>query len=422
MHPHKTDTLARAPSPPTIGGNRLERIFALALRHLHRGRLTVTFPSGNAATWSGARDAIDGRAFHAAWQLHSYRALRRMLRSQSVGFAESYIEQEWDSPDLTQLLELMAANMDALEAQISRWSIARVWNRIQHALRANTRTGSKKNIAYHYDLGNDFYARWLDPGMTYSSALFDDAHADLESAQQNKYRQLAEALDIEKQHRVLEIGCGWGGFAEYAARTYGCRVTCVTLSHEQLNYARTRIAQSGLADLVEVRYQDYRDIGGRFDRVVSIEMFEAVGEAHWSTYFDRIRDRLVPGGRAGLQIITIDDARFDNYRANTDFIQKYIFPGGMLPSPERLRDEVRRAGLCMTAERMFGDSYARTLRIWRRHFLRHWDAIAALGYTMRFRRLWEYYLCYCEAGFRRKTIDVGHFIIARPIADNSRRR
>ena len=416
MKPNKATALDKPWRRPLLGAGRLERIFSIALRHLHRGRLTITLPSGHTSTWSGTQDTIDGRQFHAVWRLNSYKALRRMLRSQSVGFAESYIEQEWDSPDLTQLLELMAENMDALEPQIDRLSVVRAWNRIQHLLRSNTRSGSRKNIAYHYDLGNDFYACWLDNGMTYSSACFDAEHDDLHSAQQNKYRRLAKALELGPGHRVLEIGCGWGGFAEFAARTCGCRVTCLTLSREQWQYARERIERAGLSGLVDIRLQDYRDVEGQYDRIVSIEMFEAVGEEHWATYFDQVRERLVPGGRAGLQIITIDDARFENYRTNTDFIQKYIFPGGMLPSPERLRAEIRQAGLELTAESMFGDCYARTLRLWRRAFLRNWPAIAALGYSARFRRLWEYYLSYCEAGFRRNTIDVGHFIIEKPVS------
>lgn len=416
MHPTKANTLHNFWHLFPLGRNRLERVFSIALKRLHRGRLTVTFPSGNTATWSGSQDSIDGEQFHAVWRLKSYRSLRRMLGSQSVGFAESYMEEEWDSPDLGQLLELMACNMDALEAQISGWSVVRLWNRMQHLLRANTRAGSRKNIAYHYDLGNDFYSQWLDNSMTYSAALFDDEHTDLESAQQNKYRRLAENLDLRPGHRVLEIGCGWGGFAEFAARSYGCHVTCLTLSREQLQFARERIERAGLSDLVELRYQDYRDVDGTFDRIVSIEMFEAVGEEHWPTYFQQVRDRLVPGGRAGLQIITIEDARFESYRSSPDFIQKYIFPGGLLPSPERLRAEVQRAGLELTAEQAFGDSYAKTLDIWRHAFLRNWDSIAQMGYSTRFRRMWEFYLSYCAAGFRRNTIDVGHFFLQKPAA------
>lgn len=404
----------------TLGRERLEKIFTLGLRKLHRGRLTVSLPSGNSHTFSGSMDLIDGQQFHATWQLHSYKAFRRMLKTQSVGFAESYIAGEWDSPDLAQLLELMACNMDALEAHIDRWTLVRILNRLQHRFRRNSRTGSRRNISYHYDLGNDFYEHWLDNGMTYSSAIFagdgEPTLDDLPAAQERKYRRLAERLGLRAGHRVLEIGCGWGGFAEFAARTYGCHVTGITLSREQLAYGRQRISRAGLGELVDLRFQDYRDVSGQFDRIASIEMFEAVGEEHWNIYFDGIRERLRPGGRAGLQIITIADERFENYRDNTDFIQKYVFPGGMLPSPQRLAAEVRRAGLDLEDQYTFGIDYARTLKLWRKRFLGRWPSIEALGYSPEFRRLWEYYLAYCEAGFRRNTIDVGHYLVERPTA------
>jgi len=413
MNTNKVQVLNKSRILFPIGQNHLERLISAVLKHLQYGRLTVSFPSGNVGTWSGSKNSNGTEAFHAVWRLNSYKSLKRMLQSRSVGFAEGYIEQEWDSPDLRQFLELMARNMDALEAQINCWSPVRLWHRIQHILRSNTRSGSKKNIAYHYDLGNQFYKHWLDPGMTYSSALFDDQHTDLVAAQINKYRQLAETLGIEKQHKVLEIGCGWGGFAEFAARTYGCRVTCVTLSREQLQYARERIECAGLSGLVDISFQDYRDIDGSFDRIVSIEMFEAVGEEHWQTYFKKLHDRLCQGGRIGLQVITIENNRFENYKKDTDFIQKYIFPGGMLPSKMRLHEEIRRAGFILNSERMFGESYALTLKIWRDEFLRNWSSISAIGYSERFRRMWEYYLSYCEVGFRRKTIDVGQFVIEK---------
>jgi len=418
MNPRQTAVLPKSAARLTFGRERLEKIFTACLRKLHRGRLTVTLPSGNSHTFTGSQDLIDGRQFHAAWQLNSYAAFRRMLRTQSVGFAESYIAGEWDSPDLVQLLELMACNMDALEAHIDRWTLVRILNRLQHRFRSNTKSGSRRNIAYHYDLGNDFYTQWLDEGMTYSSALFDaddsDSMAGLAAAQERKYRRIADQLDIKPGDHVLEIGFGWGGFAEFAAVNYDCRVTGVTLSREQLDFARDRMRRAGLDTKVDLRFQDYREIEGEYDHIVSIEMFEAVGEEHWGSYFDTIRARLRPGGRAGLQIITIANERFDNYRANTDFIQKYVFPGGMLPSPERLQSEVTRAGLKPIADISFGHDYARTLRIWRKEFLRNWESIEALGYSVEFRRLWEYYFAYCEAGFRRDTIDVGHFLIEKP--------
>ncbi|SVB93865.1 uncharacterized protein METZ01_LOCUS246719, partial [marine metagenome] len=395
---------------PLIAGkfqpDRLERAFMSVLKNLYWGKLTINFPSGNDYSLSGSQALIDGQYFHATWNLKSYRAIRRILHSQSIGFAESYMQGEWDSPNLTHLLELMACNMDAIENHLQSWSIVRRWHRMQHLLRSNTRRGSRRNIAYHYDLGNNFYSLWLDSGMTYSSAIFDQENQDLMAAQDNKYRRLAEELELKSHHRVLEIGCGWGGFAEFAARNCGCRITCLTLSREQLAWTRQRIKRAGLSELVECRFQDYRDVSGQFDRIISVEMFEAVGEKHWSTYFDQIRRCLAPGGRAGLQIITIANDRYDAYRNKADFIQKYIFPGGMLPSEKKLDSHIERAGLFKTRQTNFGPSYARTLKIWRQNFLKNWDAIALLDYSDKFRRMWEYYLCYCEAGFRRKTINV----------------
>ena len=409
----QTDLGPKASVSMSLPPERVEKMFIAAVNRLHRGKLTIDFPSGNACTLEGSCDETDGAQFHGVIDLKSYRTVKRTLVSKSVGFAEGYMNDEWDSPDLTHLLELMACNMDAMEAAIQDWGVVRAWNRIQHLFRSNSKRGSRRNIAYHYDLGNDFYKRWLDPSMTYSSALFDADHDDLESAQLNKYQSLAEQLQLKPHHRVLEIGCGWGGFAEFAATNYGCQIVCLTLSQEQLAFARKRINKANLGHLVELRLQDYRDVKGQFDRIVSIEMFEAVGEDYWTTYFDQVRTCLKPGGKAGLQIISIADERFEGYRNETDFIQKYIFPGGMLPSPQKLYEHIDNAGLSKVGEHTFGMSYARTLAIWRKEFLHHWDEIAKLGYTRKFKRMWEYYMCYCEAGFRRNTIDVGHYILQR---------
>jgi cyclopropane-fatty-acyl-phospholipid synthase len=408
-----TDVLNKTFMPLIFRSDSLERMMIAVMNRLHRGKLTVNFPSGNAYSLTGSQDLIDGQQLHATWNLNSYRAVRRILRSQSMGFAEAYMEGELDSPDMVQLLELMACNIDELESSIKDWKVVRLWNRIQHLLRSNTHRGSRKNIAYHYDLGNDFYRLWLDSSMTYSSGVFDEQHQDLSSAQENKYRQLAEQLELKSHHKVLEIGCGWGGFAEFAARNYGCKIVCLTLSQEQLEWSQNRIQEAGLTDLVEVRFQDYRDVSGQFDRIVSIEMFEAVGEEHWSNYFEQVRNCLTPDGRAGLQIISIANERYEGYRDTTDFIQKYIFPGGMLPSEEKLDAHIADAGLEKIGQQNFGLSYARTLEIWRREFLDHWDEIAQLGYSANFRRMWEFYMCYCEAGFRRGTIDVGHYFLKK---------
>jgi cyclopropane-fatty-acyl-phospholipid synthase len=411
-----TGAINRSILPHIFRSDSLERFFVSVIDRLQRGKLTVNFPSGNAYTLTGSQDTIDGQQFHATWNLKSYRAIKRMLRSQSIGFAEAYMEGEIDSPDMTELLEVMACNMDILEDSIGEWKIVRAWNRVQHLLRSNTRRGSQRNIAYHYDLGNDFYKLWLDQSMTYSSGIFDAEHQDLASSQENKYRQLAEELDLQAHHRVLEIGCGWGGFAEFAAKNYGCKIVCLTLSREQLEWTQERVKSAGIEDLVECRFQDYRDVSGQFDRIVSIEMFEAVGEDHWASYFDQLRECLVPGGRVGLQIISIANERYEGYRSNSDFIQKYIFPGGMLPSEEKLDAHISQAGLTKTGQNTFGMSYAKTLQLWRHDFLRNWPEIAKLGYSVKFRRMWEYYMCYCEAGFKRGTIDVGHYFLQKDSA------
>jgi cyclopropane-fatty-acyl-phospholipid synthase len=284
---------------------------------------------------------------------------------------------------------------------------------LRHLARRNTRRGSRRNIAFHYDLGNDFYALWLDPGMTYSSAVFDAAGQSLQDAQDAKYRRLAESLDLKPGHHVLEIGCGWGGFAMTAARDYGCRVTAITLSGEQRRYAEERVRRAGLSDRIEVRLQDYRDVTGRFDRIASIEMFEAVGEERWPIFFNTVRERLKPGGVAGLQVITIEDGRYEAYQRSADFIQRYIFPGGMLPSPSALAAAIDRAGLTLNNVFAFGPSYAETLAAWQGRFQRAWPQIRQLGFDGRFKRLWEFYLAYCEAGFRAGAIDVAHYRIER---------
>jgi cyclopropane-fatty-acyl-phospholipid synthase len=399
-----------------VSADRRERVLHGILGGLHRGRLKISLPSGRQHVLTEkpgvTQEGADGPDLQASLQINSYKALRRIIRSRSIGFAEGYIEGDWDTPDLARLMELMTCNVDALEARLGQSMLALTWNRMRHLFRSNTKTGSRRNIAYHYDLGNEFYTHWLDRSMTYSSGLFDADHQTLADAQRNKYQALADELDLQSHHRVLEIGCGWGGFAEFAAANYGCHVTCLTLSKEQLTYARKRIERAGLSSQVELRLQDYRDVAGKFDRIVSIEMFEAVGEAHWASYFQQLRSCLKPQGRAGLQIITIGDERFEGYRNDPDFIQKYVFPGGMLPSPRILHEQISAAGLSLTSEQTFGDSYARTLEIWRRDFLENWNAIAQHGYEMKFRRMWEYYLCYCEAGFRHGTVDVGHYFLS----------
>jgi cyclopropane-fatty-acyl-phospholipid synthase len=282
----------------------------------------------------------------------------------------------------------------------------RAINVLYHLFNRNDRKGSRKNIHAHYDLGNSFYSHWLDPSMTYSSAIFERPGQPLKDAQNAKYAALAQTLTLEPRHHVLEIGCGWGGFAEFAAKEIGARVTAVTISPSQHDFARKRLFDLGLAEKADIQLIDYRDVQGRFDRVASIEMFEAVGEAYWPTYFSKVHDVLAPGGRAGLQIITIRDELFEHYRNQTDFIQRYIFPGGMLPSETRLKAETARAGLDWRDVRRFGQNYADTLAEWGRRFEGAWDDITKLGFDERFRRLWRFYLSYCEAGFRTERTNV----------------
>jgi cyclopropane-fatty-acyl-phospholipid synthase len=381
------------------------------LSRLRTGQLAIRTPHGA---------LFEYRAPHpgpsATILLHRWRTVRRLLAKGGIGFAEAYMDGDWTSPDLTAFLEFAAANAVSLDREISGSRWLRPMLRLGHVRKANTRRGSRRNIAAHYDLGNAFYERWLDRGMTYSSAIFTDPAQTLEQAQAAKLDRVVSGLALTGGERVLEIGCGWGSFAEHALRAGAGHVTGLTLSSEQLAYARDRLARAGLADRADLRLQDYRDIDGRFDRIVSIEMLEAVGERYWSTYFNMLRDRLAEGGSAVVQVITMAADRFDGYSRNVDFIQRYIFPGGMLPTDRMVRDQIARVGLTLTAVETFGHSYAQTLAEWRRRFLQAWPAIEALGFDLRFKRMWEYYLCYCEAGFRDGVIDVGLYRFGKPAA------
>ncbi|WP_020178329.1 cyclopropane-fatty-acyl-phospholipid synthase family protein [Methylopila sp. M107] len=372
------------------------------------GQLTVTLPDGRSLVFRGA---TPGPA--ATLIVNDHRFARRILRDGDIGVADGFLTGDWTSPDLPSFLELFCVNAEHTSAYLLAKPLFRALQNLRHWMRRNTKAGARRNIEAHYDLGNAFYEKWLDPSMTYSSALFSAATDDLQSAQEEKYRALARATGLRTGEHVLEIGCGWGGFAEFAAKEVGARVTGLTISPAQLDFAQKRIFEAGLADRVELKLQDYRDERGSYDRIASIEMFEAVGEKWWPAFFGQLRDRLKPGGAAGIQVITIQDRFFDSYRRETDFIQRYIFPGGMLPSPTALGDGAAAAGLKITDERIFGLDYARTLSKWRESFLGAWPTIQPLGFDERFRRLWEYYMAYCEAGFRSGNIDVRQVVFAR---------
>jgi cyclopropane-fatty-acyl-phospholipid synthase len=375
------------------------------------GSLTLILPDG-------AHERLEGSHAGpaAVLEIRSYRLAGRVLRSGDIGFAEGYMAGEWDSPDLAVLLEALANNYDHIRRLFDGNPLVNAVNWLGHRLNRNSRGGSRRNIHAHYDLGNAFYAAWLDETMTYSAARFDHPSQPLAEAQKAKYAALAQRMGLRSGHSVLEIGCGWGGFAEFVARDVGATVTAITLSREQYDFARRRLFETGLADKAAVQLTDYRDVHGQFDRVASIEMLEAVGREYWPTYFSKVRTVLKPGGVAGLQVITIRDDLFDGYQARTDFIQKHVFPGGTLPSEGVLAPVAAAAGLRWGDVDRFGRDYGRTLASWARRFAEAWPDIQALSpdFDQRFRRLWLFYLAYCEAGFRSGRTDVVHLTLHRP--------
>lgn len=382
---------------------------AMILSRMPRGQLDMTLPDGRTLRFKGKEPGISAELI-----VHDAKFARHVMSRGDIGFAEVFMDGKVDSPDLAALLHYFNDNWeDAGKLAIGN-GIARFFANVRKMFRANTKKGSKRNILAHYDLGNDFYASWLDPTMTYSSAIFASPDQPLMDGQLAKYRSIARNLQLKPGDHVLEIGSGWGGFAEVAAKEFGARVTSITISDAQHAYATRRIADAGLSDKVEIVMRDYRDVTGKFDAVASIEMFEAVGEDYWPGYFSKIAEVLKPGGRAALQIITIDDKYFEEYRRRADFIQHYIFPGGMLPSVARLREETERAGMAFAVDQMFGKSYAQTLHEWAKRFDLAWDKIKGGKFDEQFRRLWLYYLAYCEAGFNTGRINVGQFVLTKP--------
>jgi cyclopropane-fatty-acyl-phospholipid synthase len=373
------------------------------------GALTVTFPNGRSRT---VGNPATGE--HAVLHLRNFRVIGEAMRRGTVGFAAAYLDGDIEVEDLTALFRFFLQNRDILSGAGKGLFHKAAQDFAYHLARANTKEGSRRNIAEHYDLGNDFYGQWLDPSMTYSSALFTAGNQSLEEAQRQKYHRVADLAGVRAGAEVLEIGCGWGGFAESVARDYKAHLRGITLSREQLKFGQDRLARQGLDGLASLHFEDYRDTVGQFDHVCSIEMIEAVGEDHWPTYFQAVHDRLKPGGTAAIQAITIDEADFEAYRAGPDFIQRYIFPGGMLLTKTAMREQARRVGLVLEEVETFRLSYARTLALWRERFLERWDEIAKLGYDDHFRRKWVYYLSYCEAGFSEGMIDVGIYQYRRP--------
>ncbi len=382
------------------------------LRGLRHGSLTVQLPDGSMHRFGG--DALP----HATLHLNNWLVCSAALKSGDIGFAETYISGDWSTPNLTELLRVLVKNRTEVEGVIYGSWIGRLFYRVRHLLNRNTRTNSQKNIHAHYDLGNAFYRLWLDETMNYSSALFNgDLRLPLPQAQDNKVRRALEITRVKAGDRVLEIGCGWGALAEMATTEFKASVVGVTLSTEQLSFAKERMHRLGVAEQADLRLQDYRDIkDAPFDAICSIEMIEAVGREYWPTYFATVARLLKPGGRACVQSIVIDDALFDRYVNSTDFIQQYIFPGGCLPCPREFKAQAQAAGLDVVDERAFGHDYAETLRRWRDAFLAHREQVLENGFDARFINIWEFYLSYCEAAFDENNIDVLQYTLQKRVA------
>jgi cyclopropane-fatty-acyl-phospholipid synthase len=383
------------------------------LARLRHGSLSVRLPDGSTRRFG------QGQTPTASLHLNDWQVCSAALKSGDIGFAEGYIDGHWSSPDLVALLRLFIANRREVEDVIYGTWLGRLFYRVRHLLNRNTRGNSQKNIHAHYDLGNAFYELWLDGTMNYSSALYETPQSSMQQAQLAKVRRALRMVDVKPGERVLEIGCGWGALAEMATTEFGASVVGVTLSTEQLAWARARMARCGVAERADLRLQDYRDIGRdgsadqSFDAICSIEMIEAVGREYWPTYFATVARLLKTGGRACIQSIVIDDEFFERYLQSTDFIQQYIFPGGCLPSPSAFRAQAEQAGLKVIDEFCFGQDYARTLEEWRQAFMAREHQVLALGFDRRFMRIWEFYLAYCEAAFAERNTDVVQYTLLK---------
>lgn len=396
----------------TDGQKNLPRYFTQSFavaQNIKVGRLDIVLPDGRQFSAGGE---VPGPI--AVLEVHNEDLFARLIREGYVGFSEAYMDGWWSTPDLQSFMDLVNTDNDEMYNGYPGQKLIQMYEKLRFWLQRNHKSQARKNISYHYDLGNDFYGLWLDDTMTYSSALFETGQESLESAQTAKYKLMVDEMGAQPGDHILEIGCGWGGFAEYAAKERGLKVTCLTISEEQFKFAVERIKKAGLSDLVDFKLQDYRDEQGLYDGIASIEMFEAVGEKYWPVYFDKVKERLKPGKSATLQIITVADHRWDAYRNDVDFIQKYIFPGGMLPSPSALRAEVTRAGLGVEKSVEFGQSYAITLKRWHETFNDKWEQISSMGFDDRFRRMWNYYLTSCAAAFETANCDVTQITVKRP--------
>jgi len=386
----------------------LKKISNNFFKKIKKGSLIVSYPDNEKILYKGTQ-----KGYEAEIKLYNYKVFSKLLIKGSIGFAESYMEKDFTSENLSKLLLFAYDNQSFFIKKGLLSEILNKYRKVKHRLNENTKSRSKKNISFHYDLGNEFYKLWLDPSMTYSSGIFTNSIKDLYIAQKNKYKQIANNLNLNENSNVLEIGCGWGGFSSYIAKEYGSTVNAITISKEQFEFTSKKIFNEGLNEKVNVEMRDYRDIDKKYTNIASIEMFEAVGKKYWKVFFNILKESLSEEGSAALQIITIKDEKAEFYQNNPDFIQQYIFPGGVLPSKKQLKDINFQLGLNINEIQNFSNSYVKTLNIWNNKFQNSWPQIASQGFKDKFKKMWEYYFSYCEVGFTEGTTDVSHFIITK---------
>lgn len=386
----------------------LKKISNNFFKKIKKGSLIVSYPDNEKILYKGTQ-----KGYEAEIKLYNYKVFSKLLIKGSIGFAESYMEKDFTSENLSKLLLFAYDNQSFFIKKGILSEILNKYRKVKHRLNENTKSRSKKNISFHYDLGNEFYKLWLDPSMTYSSGIFTNSIKDLYIAQKNKYKQIANNLNLNENSNVLEIGCGWGGFSSYIAKEYGSTVNAITISKEQFEFTSKKIFNEGLNEKVNVEMRDYRDIDKKYTNIASIEMFEAVGKKYWKVFFNILKESLSEEGSAALQIITIKDEKAEFYQNNPDFIQQYIFPGGVLPSKKQLKDINFQLGLNINEIQNFSNSYVKTLNIWNNKFQNSWPQIASQGFKDKFKKMWEYYFSYCEVGFTEGTTDVSHFIITK---------
>ena len=381
--------------------NFWNNLFLSGIRNFPYGSIQIEWPNGKVEKISAGKTGPNANV-----KIADENVVKEIIKGGSVRFAELYMAKRLTSSDLTTLMHYFALNNDEAEDTLKVSILKYFYYKISHFKNKNSVNQAKKNISYHYDLGNKFYSYWLDKSMTYSSAIFSKSTDELEIAQTNKYKKLAELVSIKNGDNILEIGCGWGGFSEFLGKEYDCNITAITISQEQYDFSKKRIQKAHLENKIDIKYCDYRNIDGKFDKILSIEMFEAVGKEYWNNFFNKIRSVLNPNGSVGLQLITIDDRIYEVYKNNPDFIQKYIFPGGMLPSFKTLKNVANKNYFKIGNVNSFSDDYAKTLNIWNKRFNNNWEKIEKLGFDETFKLMWNYYLSYCEGGFLSNNIDL----------------